>query len=137
MSCVSWNCRGLGNLRAIRALKRLVLFKDPMMIFLCDTKSSNECMERLKSQLNFDFVFTVPSSRRSVGLCAMWKGEMNMSLRSFSSNHIDLEVGGLGDDIHWRLTFFYGYLAESDRHKSWSFVPKAEEELESTVVLHG
>ncbi|XP_050116796.1 uncharacterized protein LOC126594492 [Malus sylvestris] len=79
-------------------------------------------MERLKSQLRFDVMFAVPSSGRSGGLCAMWKTEANLLLRSYSSNHIDLEVGGVGDDIHWRVTFFYGFPAEGDRHKSWSLL---------------
>lgn len=109
---------GLGNLRAIRALKRLVLFKDPAVIFLCETKSSREHMEKLKSQLQFQCVFTVPSSGRSGGLCVMWKEEVQISLRSYSSNHIDLEVGGVGDVLHWRLTFFYGFTIEVDCYKS-------------------
>ena len=81
-------------------------------------------MEKLKSQLKFDFMFTVPSSGRSGGLCAMWKSDANLSLRSYSSNHIDFEVGGVGDDYHWRCTFFYGYPAEVDIHKSWSLLQR-------------
>lgn len=28
----------------------------------------------------------------------------------------------MGDEIHWRVTFFYGYLAKGDKHKSWSLL---------------
>lgn len=63
-------------------------------------------MENLKSQLQFDFIFTVPNRGRSCGLCAMWKDEANLSLRTYSNNHMDFEVGGLGDTRHWRVTFF-------------------------------
>lgn len=96
MSCISWNCWGLGNLRAIHALNRLVLAKDLMVIFLCKTKSLKEHMERLKSQLNFDCLFSVPSKGSSGGLGAMWKEEANLSLQSYSNNHMDLDVGGVG-----------------------------------------
>lgn len=118
MSSISWNCRGLGNFRAIRALKRLVLFKDPAVIFLCETTSSREHTDKLISQLQFQCVFTVPSSSRSGNLFVLWKEEAQTSLRSYSSNHIDLEVWGVGDAFHWRLTFFYGFLVEADRYKS-------------------
>lgn len=93
MSCLSWNCQGLGN-RRVHALKRLVLSRDPIVIFLCKTKSSVDYMERLKSQLKFNFMFTAPSRGRPRGLCAMWKEEANFSLRSYSHNHLDFEMGG-------------------------------------------
>lgn len=127
MSCTSWNCRGLGNLRAIRALKRLVLFKDPIVIFLCETKSSREHRGKLKSQLQFQYVFMVPSSGCSRGLCVMWMKEVRMSLRSYSSNHNILKVSGLGDAFHWRLTFFYGFPVVANRYKSWELLCQLRE----------
>lgn len=64
----------------------------------------------------------VPSSGRSGGLCAMWKEEAKISLHSYSSNHIDLEVGGVGEVFHWKMTFFYGFPVEAERHKSWELL---------------
>lgn len=101
------------------------------MIFLCETKSSVAFMEKMKSRLQFDFIFSVPSRGRSGGLRVVWKEETNLSLRSYSQNHIDLEVGGLGDALHWRLTFFYGYPAEADRYKSWQLL----ENLHANLAL--
>lgn len=54
----------------------------------------------------------------------MWKEEANLSLRIYFNNHLDFKVGGLGDPRHWRVTFFYGYPAETDRHKSWSLLER-------------
>ena len=98
-------------------LREWFSLKTPL-IFLCETKSSKEHMEKLKSHLHFQYVFTVSSSGRSGGLCVMWKKETQISLPSYSSNHIDLEVGEIGDAIHWRLTFFYCFPIEADRYKS-------------------
>lgn len=122
MSCLSWNCRGLGNLHAIQALKRLVLSKDPMVVFLCEMNNSRDHMERLKLQLRFDCFFIVPSKGSSGGLCAIWKDEANLLLCSYLNNHFDFEVGGVRKLNHWRLTCFYGFPAEVDRHKSWSLL---------------
>lgn len=57
-------------------------------------------MERLKSQLNFDCLFSVPSRGSSGGLCVMWKDEANLSLRSYSNNHLDFDVGRVGEPNH-------------------------------------
>lgn len=35
-----------------------------------------------------------------------------------------MEVGGVGDANHWRITLFYGYPAEVDIHKSWSLLQR-------------
>ncbi|KAM1944330.1 hypothetical protein ACFX15_012564 [Malus domestica] len=79
-------------------------------------------MERLKLQLRFDCSFIVSSRGSSGGLYAMWKDEANLLLRSYMNNHIDFEVGGVGELNHRRLTCFYGFPAEVDRHKSWTLL---------------
>lgn len=66
-------------------------------------------MERLESQLKFDFLFTVPNTGKSGGLCAIWRENANLMLRSYSSNHIDLEVRDLGDVNHWRILSFMDF----------------------------
>ena len=38
MSAISWNCRGLGNPLTVNALHRVVLEKDPTLVFLMETK---------------------------------------------------------------------------------------------------
>ncbi|XP_057418143.1 uncharacterized protein LOC130712323 [Lotus japonicus] len=38
MKIISWNCRGLGNLRAVRALKRLIHSKDPDVVLVMETR---------------------------------------------------------------------------------------------------
>lgn len=35
-----------------------------------------------------------------------------------------MEVGGIGDVNHWRVTFFYGFPAEADRHKTWRLLKR-------------
>lgn len=124
MSCLSWNCRALGNLRAVHVLQRLISNKDPTVVFLRETKSNVAHMERLMRKLNFDRSFTVASRGRSGGLYVLWKDEINLSLRTYSQNHIDMDVGGLGDVDYWCITFFYGFPAVHDRAKSWQLITR-------------
>ncbi|MCI72567.1 RNA-directed DNA polymerase (Reverse transcriptase), partial [Trifolium medium] len=38
MKLISWNCRGLGNPTAVRALKKLIKDQSPDIVFLMETK---------------------------------------------------------------------------------------------------
>lgn len=48
MKVLAWNCRGLGNPKAINALKRIVITENPQMVFLQETKLHSHELERLK-----------------------------------------------------------------------------------------
>lgn len=89
--------------------QRLIFNKDPTIVFLCETKSSVLCMERLRAKFQFVRSFSVASWARFGGLCVFWKEEANLGLRSYSNNHIDLDVGGIGENGYWHLTCFYGF----------------------------
>lgn len=122
MSCLSWNYRGLENLHAVHALQCLILSKDHMVVFLCETKNNARYMERLRLKFNFDRSFTVDNRGNSGGLCVLWKEELNLNLRSYSQNHVDFDVGVPGDVQYWRLTGFYGYPTVSDHSKLWQII---------------
>lgn len=86
MSCLSWNCRGLGNPHAIHTLQRLIFSQDPTKVFLYETKSNSRHMDHLGFKLKFDHSFTVDSRGNSTRLCVLWKEEINLCLRSYSQN---------------------------------------------------
>ena len=46
MSCLSWNCRGLGNPQTVDELVTLVGKKDPNVGFLMETKSMLKLLRR-------------------------------------------------------------------------------------------
>ena len=53
MSCLSWNCRGLGNPQTEAELADLFDKKDPKMVFLMETKVDKEVIERISRKMQY------------------------------------------------------------------------------------
>lgn len=51
----------------------------------------------------------------------LWKSDVVLSLLSYSMNHVDMEVEGLGN-YKWRLTGYYKHLERHNRWWSWSLI---------------
>ncbi|XP_075499320.1 uncharacterized protein LOC142537712 [Primulina tabacum] len=73
MSCITWNARGLGNQRAFRELKRLVVEKSQSLLFLCEMKMRDFKCSWWKEALGFTGLFVVNYEGRSGGLMLIWK----------------------------------------------------------------
>ena len=50
MSCLVWNCRGLGNLRIGRELVEIIRAKDPVVVFLAETLIDDARLEFVQSR---------------------------------------------------------------------------------------
>ena len=124
MNLLAWNCRGLGNPRAIRALKELIRHKDPKVLFLMETKLRADKMLKIKHKLGFVNGVAVDCVGRSGGLALLWTEGVNISLRSFSAGHIDMVIGGQNNDPPWFLTGFYGNPVMEMRRESWKLLER-------------
>ena len=54
MSCLIWNCRGLGNLRTGRELIDIIQAKDPSVVFLAETLADDTRLELVQQNIDFD-----------------------------------------------------------------------------------
>ena len=54
MSCLAWNCRGLGNLCTVRELGDLIRAKNPSVVFLAETWADEARLKEVKRNLGFD-----------------------------------------------------------------------------------
>lgn len=119
-----WNCQGLGNPMTVKALRKLVRAEDPSLVFLMETKLMTKQMERVKIKLGFDCGIFVDRVGRSGGLAFLWRKSVDVTLRSFSFNHIDVTIESDGSAPCWRFTGFYGEPATSKRHIEWNLLRK-------------
>lgn len=62
MKLISWNIRGLRKDRMFREIKRILRELKPKIVFLCETKLSEQLMKRKASELNFQNCVAVSSS---------------------------------------------------------------------------
>ena len=86
---ISWNCRGLGNPRSVRALHDLVRCWNPKIVFLMETKSKKNRMERIKNRIGFANGLIVPSVGRSGGIALLWTREISLEVKSYTKFHVD------------------------------------------------
>ncbi|GLU08005.1 hypothetical protein SLE2022_249380 [Rubroshorea leprosula] len=75
-------------------------------------------MEKVRRRLGFKHCFIVDRVGHSGGLAMLWNLDIQLSLLSYSQNHIDMEVEGMVSS-NWRFTGYYGHLERHNRKRSW------------------
>jgi exonuclease III len=118
MRILSWNCRGLQQAAAIRALLHVQKCRSPDVMFLMETHLDDYPAECLRRRLKMDHKYVVQSDGKSGGLILFWKKEVPVSLRDKNKNLIDVFIGS-GADNFWRFTGLYGEPKWADKHLTW------------------
>ena len=80
-------------------------------------------MEAIRLKLGFQNAFVVPSIGRSGGLALLWKREVTLEIRNFTTHHIDSHILH-GNDSRWKLTGFYGRPKEQRKWESWALLER-------------
>ncbi|KAL4602602.1 hypothetical protein ACB092_10G064800 [Castanea dentata] len=106
--CGAWNCRGLGSTLVVRILTDEVRTRNPLLVFLAETKASASQIKGIQTKLNFTQGIVVPSDGRSGSLALLWKEGTDVTFKSCSNTHIDVVVRESSTSIPWRATGFYG-----------------------------
>jgi len=113
MSCIVWNCRGLGNQLAIQELVELVQVKAPAVVFLAETLANEARLDYVKERIWFDHKFFVPRITRGGRLVFYWRSDIEVEVVASSLNHIDAIINKSSVSA-WHFTGFYG---EPKTHK--------------------
>ncbi|GMI69903.1 hypothetical protein HRI_000659600 [Hibiscus trionum] len=122
MKIVSWNVHGLGKLRDARRLRSKMHSIRPYVLFLMETKVSDLRMKRIRQRCDFINGIEVAADGSRGGLSLSWTHDVNISLISFSSSHIDVHITDLDSTNTWRFKGFYGNPITSQRSHSWNFL---------------
>ena len=117
MNCISWNCHGLGQTRAVLELTNLVKMYAPSIVFLMETKSREGYLKKLCAKLHLENVFIVPRINTSGGLALYWRNDIDLKVMNSFTSYINTVVNP-GEDDAWRFTSFYGDPAIANREHS-------------------
>ncbi|MFQ6643197.1 hypothetical protein Gotur_017867 [Gossypium turneri] len=77
---------------SIRMLLHVLKLDNPQIVFFIETKINKVRMEKVKHLYGFLNGIEVAAEGSRGGLCLAWKGNVTISLKSFSISHVDMEV---------------------------------------------
>ena len=121
MNCISWNCRGLGQSRAVHELTKLVNKHSPTILFLMETRVKDHKLKTLCLKLHLENVFIESRVNTGGKLALYWKDGINLKVLDSTPSFIDAVVNPGMDDA-WRLTSFYGNPTTTNREHSWALL---------------
>lgn len=122
MSTVVCNARGLGGNRAFLLLRQLVADLKPLILFICESKIHCNRAYKWLSALNFYGVVGANPIGTKGGLLLFWNKNVDVSLHSFFSNHIDDSINW--ESLHWRFTGCYAPAKPEERVAFWDLLIK-------------
>ncbi len=125
MNLLSWNCRGLGNNRAVATLSKLLGLESPFLIFLIETKLYSVEIDALNKRFNFPYVISVncDSPNRNGGLSLFCRESISVNVLTLTPNCIEIEILACSFcDFPWGFTGVYGWPRSIDRHKTWTLL---------------
>ena len=121
MSCIVWNCKGLGNQLAVQELVELVQAKAPTIVLLAETLADEVRLDYVKERIRFDHKHVAPRITKGGGLVLFWRNDIEVEVVSSLLNHIDAIINKSSDSA-WRFTGFYSEPETHKRHESWDLL---------------
>lgn len=119
MIVIGWNCRGLGRPRAVRALQDLISSNNLSIVGLSETKLNSKAWDMLRVKIGFQNCLSVSCKGRSGGMALLWKSDIDVVIKSYSSYHIDATVNSASS---FHITLFYGHPRTEKRKESWDLL---------------
>ena len=119
MFLLVWNCRGFGNLRTKDQLAELVRAKNPSVVFIAETWTDKDRIVQVQRWIDFKNMLEVPQRNKARGLVIFWNEDFDLSIETFSPNHINSTINK-NKENEWRFTTFYGEPDMRFRHESWT-----------------
>lgn len=126
MRLLAWNCRGLGNPGAVRALKRLIYSEVPDVVFLSETRKSSQEMLSMRHSLRLSNLFPVSCAgsgrSRAGGLCLLWNDDVVVKIVHASLNHVLCRVEHPMVATKMQILAVYSFPEERRNERTWELI---------------
>ena len=97
----------------------MVRAKDPSVVFIVKIWANEIRLKEVQWNLDFENLFFVERNNRGGGLALYWRNSIDLSIDTFSKNHIDAIINK-GKEDAWRFTSFYGEPVTHESYESWN-----------------
>ena len=77
----------------------MIRAKDPSIVFIAETWADEVRLQEIKRNIEFDNLFFVEKNNRGGGLALFWQNFVDLSVDSFSPNHIDSIINKGKEDV--------------------------------------
>ncbi|KAA3481591.1 Exo_endo_phos domain-containing protein [Gossypium australe] len=102
-----------------------------------ETKLELKRMERVRRSCGFINGIDVEAEGSRGGLCLAWKVGIEVTLRSYSTWHIDVLIKEDGIQGEWRFTGFYGSPYVRDQSHVWNLLRRLSQDREYPWLVAG
>lgn len=72
--------------------------KNPSVVFITETWANKARLELVQNRLKFKHKFEVPRKDKGGGLVIFWKEDFDLSIETFSKNHIHTTINKNKED---------------------------------------
>lgn len=72
--------------------------------------------------MGFPNAFAVDRTGRDGGLALLWRGDVDLIIRSYTSLHIDVVITEGSGSMNWRITGFYGRPEAAKNKGVWALL---------------
>ena len=93
--------------------------KDLYVVFLAKTWMDEVRLVLIQDRIKFKHKFMALRRNKAGGLVIFWKEDFDLTIETFSKNHIDITVNKNKVE-EWRFTGFYYKPNTQNRHKAWA-----------------
>lgn len=137
MNVLAWNCRGMRNSRTVHDLAAFLQPHDPKLVFLSETRQTEEQMKKLRWRLGLKGCLARSCIGKSGGIALFWDESLSVDLITISNKLIDVSVQESPSSPPWRISFIYGEPRAEDRHLTWELLHRIRLRSDKPWVIMG
>ena len=127
MTIISWNCRGLGQPRTIQELVCLVRTYRPSLVFISETRKSEDYVNKLRRRLGLKHCISHVGDVQGAGIALFYDEEVELKEIANGPRYIDVLIRLNPTVVQWRGTFVYGETKAHERHLMWTLLRRIKD----------
>lgn len=137
MKFFAWNCQGLGPKPTRDHLSTCIFNYKPDILFLSETKSSDQKVQSLLSSLNYPNLWSFNNRGRAGWIALLWKDGFQLELMHYTSSMVNVIIHSGPANSEWVLTCLYSSTYTDERQQQWKLIKDMGDHMDLPWVIIG